>query len=313
MNSTTLFGGIALSCALGSTANAQWLDNFDSYLPGPLAAQSLWDEWTGSTGVDANVDSSRSFSPTRSVEIVTSNDVVWDFINSPGGRPSSGLWSLSVKTFFPTGATGAGWYILLNQYPNPLKYSVQTKFDANLATVSDGYANCPLKFNRWVSLVISIDLDNNLYNSWYGDSPLVVNQAWSSASGSTVLAVNDLYGDSAGCSGIWFDDDKLEKGAGGPLVLTTKPNPVKAGQVLNFYSQSPSLAAGDLGYLFLWSVNGTFFPLALLPATYDATGTWTLGSTVPSGLTGLDLGFKMFALPAGGKVMLSNEDVVVMK
>jgi hypothetical protein len=314
MKLTTLFGSIGLSCVLASSANAQWwLDDFDSYLLGPLASQSLWDEWSGSTGVDANVDNTYSFSTKHSLMIVTGNDVVWDFVNSPGGRPTSGLWSLSIKTYVPTGATGKGWYILLNEYPTPLKYSVQTQFDASHGIVADATGSCPLKYDRWVSLVISIDLDNNLYSSWYGSTPLVVNRPWASSTGQTTLAVNDCYGDSGGCSGVWFDDDRLDKCSGGPLVLTTKPNPIAAGQTLNFYSQSPSLASGDLGMLFLWSVNGSLFPLGLVPASYGAAGDWTFGAVVPTGLAGLELGFRMFAAPAGGKVMLSNEDIVEMK
>jgi hypothetical protein len=79
MKLTTLFGSIGLSCVLASSANAQWwLDDFDSYLLGPLASQSLWDEWSGSSGVDANVDNSHSFTTAHSLMIVTNNDVVWD-------------------------------------------------------------------------------------------------------------------------------------------------------------------------------------------------------------------------------------------
>jgi hypothetical protein len=314
MKLTTLFGSIGLSCVLASSANAQWwLDDFDSYLLGPLASQSLWDEWSGSTGVDANVDNTYSFSTNHSLMIVTGNDVVWDFVNSPGGRPTSGLWSLTVKTYVPTGATGKGWYILLNEYPMPLKYSVQTQLDATHSIVADSTNSCPLKYDRWVSLVFSIDLDNNLYSSWYGNTPLVVNRPWASSTGQTTLAVNDCYGDSGGCSGVWYDDDRLDKCAGGPLVLTTKPNPIIAGQTLNFYSQSPMLTAGDVGMLFLWSVNGSLFPLGLVPASYSSAGDWTFGATVPTGLAGLELGFRMFAAPAGGKVMLSNEDIVEMR
>jgi hypothetical protein len=50
-----------------------------------------------------------------------------------------------------------------------------------------------------------------------------------------------------------------------------------------------------------------------VPASYGAAGDWTFGAVVPTGLAGLELGFRMFAAPAGGKVMLSNEDIVEMK
>ena len=71
MRLTALIGTIGLTCALASPAHAQqWLDDFDAYLPGPLAAQSLWEEWTGSTGVDADVTSAYSFTSGRSLKLV---------------------------------------------------------------------------------------------------------------------------------------------------------------------------------------------------------------------------------------------------
>jgi hypothetical protein len=313
MRVSTLIGSIGLSCALASSASAQWLDGFDSYSLGPLAAQSLWDEWFSSTNVDANVDSTFAFTPGQSLMIVGTNDVVWDFANSTGGRPTSGKWAASVKTYVPTGTTGASWYILLNEYSNPLQYSVQVKFDATLGKVIDGVNQRGIRYDRWVSLVIAIDLDNDRYDSWYGDLPLAENRSWTAGVGTLQLAVNDCYGDAGGCSGIWYDDDRLDKCAGGPLVLTTKPNPIGPNKLLTFYSQSPLLGTGDLGMLFLWSVNGSLFPLGLVPASYDINGEWTFGATVPTGLAGLEIGFRMFAAPPGGKIMLSNEDLVVMK
>ena len=200
MRFPALIGSIGLSWALASTANAQWLDNFDSYSLGPLAAQSLWDEWYSSSGVDANVDNTYAFTPGQSLMIVGNNDVVWDFANSAGGRPSSGKWAISVKTYVPTGTTGASWYILLNEYSSPLQYSVQVKFDATAGQVIDGVNVRGIRLDRWVSLVIAIDLDNDRYDSWYGDLPLAVNRQWSAGTGNTVIAVNDCYGDAGGCS-----------------------------------------------------------------------------------------------------------------
>ena len=100
MRLTTLFGSIGLTCALASPSHAQqWLEDFDSYLPGPLAAQSLWEEWTGSSGVDANVDNTRSFTSPESVIIVTDNDVVWTTSTlRVGGRPTANGRSASRPT-----------------------------------------------------------------------------------------------------------------------------------------------------------------------------------------------------------------------
>ena len=209
--------------ALGSAAHAQWLDNFDSYTPAPLAAQSLWDEWSGSSGVDAMVSTAQPFTGANSVLIVANNDVVYDFANLSGGRPSKGVWTASIKTYIASGTTGIGWYILLNDYPVVPNWSVQTQFDATRGLVLDAAQARKIKYDQWVSLVVSIDLDNDRYDSWYGDKPLATNRTWSGTGGQTVIATLDLYGDAGGLSGMYFDDARLEETGGGPLALTSTP------------------------------------------------------------------------------------------
>jgi hypothetical protein len=243
--------------------------------------------------------------------IVTDNDVVYDFANLSGGRPSSGVWTASIKTYVPSGTTGILWYILMNDYPINLHWSVQTQFNAGTSRVTDGTARARLRYDEWVTLVVCIDLDNDRYDSWYGNKPLVVNAQYTDVGGQLVIAANDLYGDAGGLSGGFYDNARLEKTAGGPVVLNTSPNPIVSGQVLNIYSQSPVVTAGDLGYLFLWSVNGSLFVLPLIPTSFDAAGEYNLSTTVPPGISGLELGFKMFAAPTSGGILLSNEEVLI--
>jgi hypothetical protein len=309
-------GGVGLACLLAPAASSQWLDEFDSYTPGSgLAAQSLWEEWTGSSGVDAMVDNAQSFTPQNSVLIVQNNDVVYDFANLSAGRPNSGVWTASIKTYVPLGATGQGWYILMNDYPTNLDWAVQTVFDCNAGVVMDGSASRKIRFGRWASLVISIDLDNNRYDSWYDNHPLVVNASWTSASGNMEIAALDLYGDSGGLSGLWHDNARLEKTAGGPLALTSNPNPVGANFNLEIYSNSPLLAAGDIGVLFNWTLNGSPLIVPLMYPVFDATGTWSLKVSVPAGLSGIEAGLKMFALTLTSTktLLVSNEDVIIFQ
>jgi hypothetical protein len=295
---------------MAASANAQWLDDFDSYALGPLAAQSAWEEWTGSSGVDANVDNTYSFTASQSVVIVTNNDVVYDFTNLPSGRPTSGVWTASIKTYVPSGSTGIGWYILMCNYPTTLEWAVQTNFDASLGQVKDGSVGRKLRYDEWVSFVVSIDLDNNLYSSWYGNRTLAVQRAFSSL-GTKEISALDLYGDAGGLSGLWYDDSRLEKTAGGPLVLNSKPNPAPSGANLDLYSESPLLNNGDIGVLFNWTINGTFLIFPLLFVSFDVNGEWNFSTAVPPGLSGIEAGLKMFALPAGGKILASNEDVII--
>lgn len=312
-----LLGSIGLTSVfafvMSSGASAQWLDDFDSYSPGPLAAQSQWEEWVGKSGVDANVVNSLSFTASNSVEIVKDNDVVYDFANLAGGRPTSGVWTASVMTYVSSIATGLGWYIMMNDYPNNLQWSVQTQFDITNLKVLDGAQGRKLLLNQWVELVVAIDLDNDKYWSWYNGKTVATNRSWKGMTGQDVIAALDLYGDAGGLSGMNFDDTRLEKTAGGPLMLNANPDPIASGQTINFTSQSPKLGAGDIGMLFTWTINGTPFVTPLLPVSFDATGSWTMSATVPPGVSGVEVGLKMFALPSGGKLLLSNEELIIFR
>jgi hypothetical protein len=296
---------------MASGASAQWLDDFDAYAPGPLGAQSLWDEWPGSSGVDPDVVNTPSFTASNSVLIVSTNDITYDFANLAGGRPASGVWTASVMTYVPTGTTGIGWHIMMNDFPTNLQWSSQTQFDATNGKVMDGTTTRKMVYDRWIELVVAVDLDHDLYCSWYNGKSIAVDGSWKGTTGQDVIAALDLYGDAGGLTGMYFDNARLEQTAGGPLVLNATPNPAAAGKTLNFTSQSPRLTAGDPGVLFTWAINGSPFILPLLPVSFDAAGSWTMSSTVPTGLAGIEVDLKMLALPAGGKIMMSNDELIV--
>jgi hypothetical protein len=314
MSGTWKIGAGVLGLAiLSSAAPAQWLDNFDGYSPGPLAAQSVWEEWTGSSGVDADVTTSESLSAPHSVEILSDNDVVYDFVNLSGGRPTSGKWIASIKVYTPSGMSGTGWFIMLDTYPSPLHWAVQFGFNGATGKIENGFIagdKRNLKYDRWMSLVVAIDLDNDRYDAWYGDKLVTENASYTRGSGALEAAVVDLYG-ATGFSGLYFDDIRLEKGFGGPLVLNAQPNPVGVGQTLEIYSHSPVVQPGNLGALLTWSINGVPFVQPLFFPVFSSTLDWTISAPVPSGLSGLAVGFKAMAVPSSGPVMLSNEEVVV--
>src|SRR5262245_36089884 len=143
-----LFVAFALGAGmflLSQTASAQWLDTFDTYSLGPLAAQSDWEEWYTTPNVDANVSADFAFSGTKSVKIVgkpSSNDVVYPFHLLPGGAPTSGQWLFSTKVYVPSSSTGLGFLIMLSTYNDGSgtdSWSLQVRFNANSGQVkSDG-------------------------------------------------------------------------------------------------------------------------------------------------------------------------------
>lgn len=99
------------------TAGAQttWVEDFDSYTLGPLAAQSEWDCWEDNSVFEAIVVDGPARSLPNSVELLGNiSDVVAVF-----SEPTTGYWTISSWSFIPGNCTGQQWWILLNTYDVP--------------------------------------------------------------------------------------------------------------------------------------------------------------------------------------------------
>jgi len=322
----TLCAVALLAMTLGaSQAQGQWEEQFDSYSNGKLANQSLWEQWSGSTGVDADVVADPSLTPGKSVKITgqppigaNGNDVVYDFSNLAGGQPTNGTYILTASTLVPTGATGVGWIIMLNQYPNPMNWSLQQNFDASLGQFipnEPAGTSTPLLFDTWVPVISCIDLTNDRLDIFYGKELCVENGLWK-GNGLLQLACLDLYGGepspSNGISEMYFDNIRLEK-TGPGMGLVSSPSPVSDGGPVTIDLEAPQAKNGR-GFLYIWSVNGTPFRSRLLNVSLDAGGEWSFAGNMPTGISGLQIGMKAFAIPqGGGKINESNIDLIAVQ
>ncbi|MEW6742268.1 MAG: hypothetical protein AB1486_05875 [Planctomycetota bacterium] len=323
----------ALALIAGPALTQQWHETFDTYTPGPLAAQSLWEEWDGSVGVDATVDPSEAFSSPNSVLIETGspgNDVVWRYINGPGGQPYRFQWIFSIKTFVSSGGTGTGWYIMLNRYQiggGDKQWSLQVQFNADTNQVIGydvpGRPSVPLIEDQWVTLRGMVDLDRNRFDLFYGDQtitdPAAGDTWYRPASQDPSIAALDLYaGEDAdpGTSGMWYDDCLLWKDTGPTgnrgVVLDALPNPAYVGQTLKLTTFAPELPLRQAA-LFVWSVNGFPFVKPIFYFTLNANGRFQLPGPVPPGVGGLDVEFISFVSLPGGGVCDSPPELVKLR
>ncbi len=193
-----------------SAASAQWSDNFDSYPVGPLAGNGAWAVWC-SGGIDGAVDTAFAHSGTKSFRADANTDMVQTF-----SGVTSGQWVFSCMTYVPTGTTGIGAMVLLNQYPCPTansQWSISTNINADSGLVQAwGGQTVPLVTGQWVEYRLEIDLDADTFNELYNAQALVTGGSWSgniAPGGLPQLQALDLYSQSM--NGMYYDTISLTK------------------------------------------------------------------------------------------------------
>lgn len=309
-------------CFGASVASGQWVDQFDTYNLGRLTTQSLWEQWDGSTGVDAWVRKSHFLTPGQSVEVTgqtsfgNGTDVVYDFSNLPGGQPTSGKWILSARVLVPASADGLGWFIMLNSYPTSKNWSLQVQFDATNGVVHaaepTGLGDLTLITDEWVSLTVAIDLDNDRVDVWYGPDLLIENGPWID-NGVKRIACVDLFGDVPATPGIkqmFYDNIRIEQVTGPGAQFTTTPAPAIANAPFTVDIEAPQAKNGKV-LVYTWTVNGVFYFIKLLNGSLDANGEYSLTTTFPPGISGAQLELVAFCIPQGGGLNVTNTEMIV--
>jgi len=215
-----VFAGAAAAVAAVAMfgGGAPWSDNFESYPLGPIAGQGGWEEWTGSQNVSGQVTNAQAHSGTKSLLIEggvsggpAGDDTVQRFSGLTTGRYLMKAWC-----FVPSNATGAGWFIMLNQYPNPLNWSHQVTFNAttNMVVADFDQGETNLIEGQWVPYKVDINLTDDKQDTYYNGVPFVIGQSWKdgvSGMGISNIAALDLYGgefnsNPPGISGMYWDD-----------------------------------------------------------------------------------------------------------
>jgi len=191
----------------GTPDGPGYTENFDSYASGSgIVPQGGWLYWGATGQVNATVDNTFAASAPNSLLATVESDNVQVF------NITTGQWQCKVKTYYPTGAVGIGYFIMLNTYTNPYvsggNWSIEVHFDSTLNAVQSinrtvanggpGNTQVPLIRDQWVELVINIDLVADTFTMTYGGQPLVTtNGKWSQNASAAVglpqIQCIDLY------------------------------------------------------------------------------------------------------------------------
>ena len=191
-----------------STASAQvFFDNFETYTVGQrLACQDSinWTTWSiapCNTTEDPLISNAFAFSGTKSVVIVTDNDLVKRL-----GNDTTGIHLITFKFYVPTGK--AGYFNTLAGFtPDPFKWGMEAFFDVTASGNNGrlfGGSSTAIPFaythDSWqtVKVVVNLNIDSavfvingNVIHTW----------RWTAgANGSAVpkvLAANDFFGGTA--------------------------------------------------------------------------------------------------------------------
>jgi hypothetical protein len=171
-----------------------FLEDFESYTDGSLLhGQGGWKGWNSDPAAGAPVSTRFAHSGTKSVEIVSSSDLVHEF------KLAGNKWAVSAQQYIPSGGTGISYFILLNRYRDGGDdgyddWSIQTQY--NLATGAitcwhDGIAGATeIVFDRWIEIKLLINLDQDTFEEFYNGQRIAAGR-WDNNTHGTLQAIDD--------------------------------------------------------------------------------------------------------------------------
>jgi len=186
-----------------------WDDDFESYPTGVLVPQGGWEAWADDPGAaNARVTTQQALSGTKSAQTSGVDDLVHLY------SQSSGVFAYAAHMYLPAETTGTQFFILLNQYDgggDGTNWSTQLGFDPAVGEVFSDFedARLPLIYDEWVEVRVTINLDADTQEIFYGGD-LLSAKGWSDGSGAggtTTLAAVDLWANTA--SAVFWDDLSL--------------------------------------------------------------------------------------------------------
>lgn len=157
---------LAFTCVMLQAQTVVYSDNFDSYTAGQkLCSQNNtnWTTWSNTPGSaeDAYISNEQANSPSNSLKITGTNDIIYRFSNQ-----TSGVFDIDFNYYVPS--SGSGAYFNLQHYYNP---GVEWAFECFLYNSGTGYitingsnTNFNYPSNTWFPVKIHVDLDNNSAN-----------------------------------------------------------------------------------------------------------------------------------------------------
>jgi hypothetical protein len=215
-------------------AQADWIDNFDSYSLGSIYNQGGWTGWGGVPSAAGTVTNAISLSPAQSQEISYAQDSVHTYSGY-----NTGVWWYGAHVWIPNDFESGGttpetgtYFILMNTYTNGgsnTRWSVQFAFDSldGMIHADAGSSNevtMPFVTGQWSEIAVRIDLTNDwtqvYYNGALIDDPSLANHPtlgggyqWTKGvfgqdtNGLLNVAGVDLYAN--GSSSVFYDNMSL--------------------------------------------------------------------------------------------------------
>ena len=205
--------GTAAMLALLPTAQADWMDNFDSYGDG----QQLFNVggWTGWDDVQASAGTATSAqSMSAPLSIGVSNSLGNDAVH-PFDPLTSGAWTFTAHQYIPRGLDGLTYFILNNVYNHggPYEWGIEMHMDPATGLVNDqirdpnGNTATQIVYDAWVEIRVDFDLDLDTCDAYY-NNVLIASGTWATSGYPTVEFANvDLYAPHE--VGVYFDDISL--------------------------------------------------------------------------------------------------------
>jgi len=202
-----LLVALAIAGLSGIASASVFSEDFESYAVGDLHGKGGWKGWDNTAGATGKISTKFANSGTKSVEVLSSSDLVHEF------KLAGGKWSFSIMQYIPSGGSGITYFIVLNTYADGGSddWSMQTQY--NLAT---GAITCwhgglsgaaEILFDQWVEIKVLVNLDKNTFEEYYGGT-LIASGQWDDNTHGTLQAV-DLYGN--GASSVYYDDLKIDE------------------------------------------------------------------------------------------------------
>jgi hypothetical protein len=146
--------------------NAQINDDFEGYNEGPISSQSInFSTWSGPDGTaeDSSVATSQASNGTKSMNVISGNDMLFDF----DGGVNDGIYSYQFKVYLESGSTGFIGLMSDQGDTNVFGASLYINEPNNAAgsgifiggAVTGDFFDIPE--GQWVTLLMVMDLDND--------------------------------------------------------------------------------------------------------------------------------------------------------
>jgi hypothetical protein len=214
----SVLGILALLVCLSPNARADWSDDFEAYAVGSgLHGQGGWAGWEGDPTWDAYVTQAQAHSPTKSVEIISTSDMVQEFSGY-----TSGVWEFTAWQYIPGNHTGDTYFIMLNTYGVGIhNWSLQLQFSGGLVRSQNENMSLGWITDQWVEIKVVIDLDIDWQWVYYGGG-LLTQKSWTdgvSGGGAVNIGAVDLFSD--GADTVYYDDCSLMPEGATPVEATS--------------------------------------------------------------------------------------------